>query len=81
MPEATFACFARLCPLNIYAAPVAMDEEILERRIQMRGRSFGLTIPRAIAIETGMRRGQGARFQVQDGGIVIRLTGVAGTAA
>ncbi|MDE0525078.1 MAG: hypothetical protein OXI27_00540 [Thaumarchaeota archaeon] len=54
-----------------------MDEEILERRVQLRGGSFVLTIPRAVAVETGMRKGQGARFHVQDGRIVIRLTDVA----
>ena len=54
-----------------------MDEEILERRVQMRGGSFVLTIPRAVAVETGMRKGQGARFRVQDCRIVIRLTDVA----
>ena len=77
-PEAPLVRFARILSLNVYAVLVAMDEEIFERRVQLRGGSFVLTIPRAVAIETGMCKGQGARFQVQDGRIVIRLTGVAG---
>ena len=53
-----------------------MDEHI-ERRVQLRGKSFVLTIPSKIAAELGLRRGQSVRFTVEDGGFTVRPTSVA----
>lgn len=57
-----------------------MAEHIVERRVQLRGRSFVLTIPKKMAAEMGLRRGQGIRFIMVDGGLVVMPTdiGVAG---
>ncbi|MCE2498472.1 MAG: AbrB/MazE/SpoVT family DNA-binding domain-containing protein, partial [Nitrosopumilaceae archaeon] len=44
----------------------------LERRIQLRGHSFVLTIPRAVVKKMKIRNGQSVRFLVGDGEIVIR---------
>ena len=57
---------------------MTMEEEIIERTVQMARGSFILTIPQAIAREAGIRKGQGVRFRVRDGEIVISPTGVAG---
>ena len=54
-----------------------MEEEIIERTVQLIRRSFILTIPQAIAKEAGIRKGQGVRFRVRDGEIVISPTYVA----
>lgn len=53
-----------------------MDEHI-ERRVQLRGKSFVLTIPTKIAAELGLCRGQSVRFIVGDGGFTVRPTSVA----
>lgn len=53
-----------------------MTEHIVERRVQLRGRSFVLTIPKKMAAEMGLRRGQGVRFTMMDGGLTVRPTGV-----
>ena len=45
---------------------------ILERRIQLRGHSFVLTIPRDVVKKMGIRNGQSVRFLVGDGEVVIR---------
>ena len=55
-----------------------MGEEIIERTVQLIRKSFVLTIPQAIAREAGIRKGQGVRFRVRDGEIVISPTDVAG---
>ena len=55
-----------------------MEEEIIERTVQLNRGSFILTIPQAIAREAGIRKGQGVRFRVRDGEIVISPTGVLG---
>ena len=55
-----------------------MAEHIVERRVQLRGRSFVLTIPKDIAAEMGLCRGQGVRFTLKDGALTVRPTGVAG---
>ena len=44
----------------------------LERRIQLRGRSFVLTIPRDVIEKMKIRNGQSVRFLVGDGEVVIR---------
>ena len=52
---------------------LVMDgEKTLERRIQLRGHSFVLTIPRAVVKKMKIRNGQSVRFLVRDGEIVIR---------
>ncbi len=48
------------------------SEKTLERRIQLRGRSFVLTIPRAVIKKMEIRNGQSVRFLVGDGEVVIR---------
>lgn len=48
------------------------DGKMLERRIQLRGHSFVLTIPRAVVKKMNIRSGQSVRFLVGDGEIVIR---------
>ena len=53
-----------------------MDEHI-ERRVQLRGKSFVLTIPAKIAAELGLCRDQSARFIVDNGGFTVRPTSVA----
>ena len=55
-----------------------MEDEIIERTVQLSRRSFILTIPQAIAREAGIRKGQGVRFRVRDGEIVLSPTDVAG---
>ena len=55
-----------------------MEEEIIERTVQLNRGSFILTIPQAIAKEAGIRKGQGVRFRVRDGEIVVSPTDVAG---
>jgi len=50
---------------------MAMEEKIIERRIQLNRGSFILTIPRAIAEKARIRKGQSVRFRVRDGEIVI----------
>ena len=55
-----------------------MEEEIIERRMQLNRGSFILTIPRGIAKRAGIRKGQSVRFRVRDGEIVISPTGVPG---
>ena len=51
-----------------------MTERIVERRVQLRGRSFVLTIPKSMAAEMGLRRGQGVRFTIVDGALTVRPT-------
>jgi len=52
---------------------LVMDgDKTLERRIQLRGHSFVLTIPRAVVKKMKLRNGQSVRFLVEDGEIVIR---------
>ena len=53
-----------------------MDEHIVERRVQLRGKSLVLTIPTKIAAELGLRRGQSVRFILEDGGFTVRPTSV-----
>ena len=53
-----------------------MEEEVIERRIQLRRNSFILTIPQAIAKKAKIRKGQGVRFWVKDGEIVISPMGI-----
>lgn len=53
-----------------------MEEHIVERRVQLRGKSLVLTIPAQIAAELGLRRGQSVRFTVKDGGFTVRPTSV-----
>ena len=55
-----------------------MEEEIIERTVQLNRGSFILTIPQAIARGAGIRKGQGVRFRVRDGEIVISPTGILG---
>ncbi len=55
-----------------------MEEEIIERTVQLNRGSFILTIPQAIAKEAGIRKGQGVRFRVRDGEIVISPTDILG---
>ncbi len=55
-----------------------MEEEIIERTVQLSRGSFILTIPQAIAKEAGIRKGQGVRFRVRGGEIVLSPTDVAG---
>lgn len=64
-------------PLNAYDTSVIMEEKIIERRIQLRGSSFVLTIPQDIAKKMSIRAGQSIRFQiVKDGECMIRPTNV-----
>ena len=58
-----------------------MEEEVIERRVQMRRISFILTIPQVVAKKAGIRNGQSVRFEVGDGDIVISPTGVLGDSA
>ncbi|MDE0526333.1 MAG: AbrB/MazE/SpoVT family DNA-binding domain-containing protein [Thaumarchaeota archaeon] len=58
-----------------------MEDEIIERTVQLHRGSFLLTIPQAITAKAGIRRGQGVRFRVRDGEIVISPTGVPGDGA
>ena len=44
----------------------------LERRIQLRGHSFVLTIPRDVIEKMKIRNGQSVRFLVGDGEVVIK---------
>ena len=60
---------------------MVVEEEIIERTVQMARGSFILTIPQAIAREAGIRKGQGVRFRVRDGEIVISPTGILGGGA
>ena len=78
---ACFACFAGFCPLSRYGVSMAMEEKIIERRIQLNRGSFILTIPRDIAKRAGIHQGQSVRFRVRDGNIVISPTGVLGDSA
>jgi len=55
-----------------------MEEEIIERTVQLSRGSFILTIPRAIAKKAKIRKGQGVRFRVENGEIVISPTDVVG---
>ncbi|MDE0266022.1 MAG: hypothetical protein OXI27_01490 [Thaumarchaeota archaeon] len=48
------------------------DGKTLERRIQLRGHSFVLTIPRTVIKKMRIRDGQSVRFLVRDGEIVIK---------
>ena len=57
---------------------MAMEEKIIERRIQLNRGSFILTIPRDIAKRARIRKGQSVRFQVRDGKIVISPLSVLG---
>ena len=67
------ARFARFFSLNVSGVSLVMDgEKTLERRIQLRGRSFVLTIPRAVIEKMKIRNGQSVRFLVGDGEVVIR---------
>ena len=51
-----------------------MEEEIIERTVQIAPGSFILTIPQAIARGAGILKGQGIRFRVWDGEVVISPT-------
>ena len=73
-----FYMFYRFLPLSRYDASAVMGEEIIERTVQLIRRSFVLTIPQAIAKEAGIRKGQGVRFRVRDGEIVMSPTGIPG---
>lgn len=55
-----------------------MEEHIVERRVQLRGKSLVLTIPAQIAAELGLRKGQSVRFSLEDGGFTVRPTSVVG---
>ena len=57
---------------------MAMEEKIIERRIQLNRGSFILTIPRIIAEGAGIHKGQSVRFRVRDGEIVISPLSVLG---
>ena len=58
-----------------------MEEDVIERRVQMRRISFILTILQVVAKKTGIRHGQSVRFEVRDGDIMISPTGVPGDSA
>ena len=80
-PDTCFTGLTCFCPLNGYDASPVMEGEIIERTVQMNRGSFILTIPQAIAREAGIRKGQGVRFRVGDGEIVISPTCVLGGGA
>ena len=67
------ARFVRFFSLNGSGMPPVVDDgKTLERRIQLRGHSFVLTIPRAVVKKMKIRNGQSVRFLIGDGEIVIR---------
>lgn len=53
-----------------------MEDEIIERRVQLRGSSFVLTIPKKIAGAMNLSSGQSVRFVIGDGEFTVRPTSV-----
>lgn len=58
------------------SVPHIVEEWIIERRVQLRGSSFVLTIPKKIVREMKLSKGQSVRFMVGDGEFTVRPTSV-----
>ena len=79
MPNSALCAFSAL---NGYEMSRIMDEsKIIERRVQVRGNSFVLTIPQDIVKKMKIRAGQSVRFLIKDGEIILRPTGIGGAGA